>query len=106
MRLWFIMLLFVCEMMCKIMFVGAELAEGTQVMILNTFNHRDAETVPDAHRLRPERWLEGERDPRFNHLSGGRQYCPGIPLVLLLGKGVLARVLASHELTLERPRLD
>jgi cytochrome P450 len=106
MRLWPTTPLLARETTRKTTLAGAELDEGTQVMILNTFNHRDAETVPDAHRLRPERWSEGERDPRFNHLSGGRQYCPGIPLVLLLGKGVLARVLASHELTLERPALD
>jgi cytochrome P450 len=106
MRLWPTTPLLAREATRKTTLAGTELDEGTQVMILNTFNHRDAETVPDAHRLRPERWLEGERDPRFNHLSGGSQYCPGIPLVLLLGKGVLARVLASHELTLERPRLD
>jgi cytochrome P450 len=106
MRLWPTTPLLARETTRKTTLAGAELDEGTQVMILNTFNHRDAETVADAHRLRPERWLEGERDPRFNHLSGGRQYCPGIPLVLLLGKGVLARVLASHELTLERPPLD
>jgi cytochrome P450 len=106
MRLWPTTPLLARETTRKTTLAGAELDEGTQVMILNTFNHRDAETVPDAHRLRPERWLEGERDPRFNHLSGGRQYCPGIPLVLLLGKGVLARVLAGHELTLERPPLD
>jgi cytochrome P450 len=106
MRLWPTTPLLAREATRKTTVAGTELDEGTQVMILNTFNHRDAETVPDAHRLRPERWLEGERDPRFNHLSGGRQYCPGIPLVLLLGKGVLARVLASHELTLERPRID
>jgi cytochrome P450 len=106
MRLWPTTPLLARETTRKTTLAGAELDEGTQVMILNIFNHRDAETVPDAHRLRPERWFEGERDPRFNHLSGGRQYCPGIPLVLLLGKGVLARVLASHELTLERPPLD
>jgi cytochrome P450 len=106
MRLWPTTPLLARETTRKTTLAGTELDEGTQVMILNTFNHRDAETVPDAHRLRPERWLEGERDPRFNHLSGGRQYCPGIPLVLLLGKGVLGQVLASHELTLERPALD
>jgi hypothetical protein len=29
-----------------------------------------------------------------------------VPLVLLLGKAVLARVLARHELTLEQPQLE
>jgi len=106
MRLWPTTPLLARETTKRTTLAGAELDEGTQVMILNTFNHRDAESVPDAHRLRPERWIEGERDPRFNHLSGGSQYCPGVPLVLLLGKAVLARVLERHELTLEAPALE
>jgi len=77
------------------------------VMILNTFNHRDTDDVPDANRLKPERWQNGnERNPKFNHLSGGTQYCPGIPLVLLLGKAVIGRLLEAHQLRLEEPKLD
>jgi cytochrome P450 len=75
-------------------------------MILNTFNHRDPDTVSDADRLRPERWEGGTRDYRFNHLSNGTQDCPGGPMVLLLGKAVLARMLERFRLTLEEPRLD
>jgi cytochrome P450 len=77
-------------------------------MILNTFNHRDAEEIPDAHRLRPERWMEraGGPDYRFNHLSNGSQGCPGGSLVLLLGKAVLARVLERFSLELAEPALE
>jgi cytochrome P450 len=106
MRLWPTTPMLARETTRRTTLAGTELDEGTQVMILNTFNHRDAESVPDAHRLRPERWIDAERDPRFNHLSGGSQSCPGVPLVLLLGKAVLARVLARHELTLEQPQLE
>jgi len=46
-----------------------------------------------------------ERDLRFNHLSNGRQDCPGGPLVLLLGKAVLAAVLQRFDLSLTAPEL-
>jgi cytochrome P450 len=107
MRLWPTTPLLARETTCPVTLAGTPLDEGTQVMIMNTFNHRDAEQIPDAHRARPERWMDGaERDPRFNHLSGGSQYCPGVPLVLLLGKAVLARVLERLTLELRAPALD
>ena len=107
MRLWPTTPLLAREAKCPVHLAGESLDEGAQVMILNTFNHRDSEAIPDADRLVPERWTDGrERDPRFNHLSGGSQWCPGIPLVLLLGKSVIARMLERHELSLQEPSLD
>jgi cytochrome P450 len=84
---------------------GAKLDEGTQVMMLNAFNHRDTGQVPDADRFNPSRWQSGEPDYRFNHLSNGTQNCPGGPLVYLLGKAVLARLLDEYELELIEPEL-
>jgi cytochrome P450 len=81
------------------------LAGGTQILILNVFNHRDPDHVEDADRLVPERWADRRDDYRFNHLSNGRQDCPGGPLVLLLGKAAIANVLARFSPTLEHPRL-
>lgn len=81
------------------------LAGGTQILILNVFNHRDAEHVEDADRLVPERWAGEPRDYRFNHLSNGSQDCPGGPLVLLLGKAVIAHVLTRWSPRLERPAI-
>jgi cytochrome P450 len=107
MRLWPTVPLLARETTRDTELAGAKLDEGTQVMILNTFNHRDTDDVPDANRLKPERWQNGnERNPKFNHLSGGTQYCPGIPLVLLLGKAVIGRLLEAHQLRLEEPELD
>jgi cytochrome P450 len=106
MRLWPSTPLIARETTRSTSLVGCPLDEGTQVMILNVFNHRDAEQIPDAHRLRPERWMDGERDYRFNHLSNGSQDCPGGALVLLLGKAVLARMLERFSLRLEEPALD
>src|SRR3954462_10258620 len=106
MRLWPTTPLLARETTRDTTLAGEAVPEGTQVMILNTFNHRDPERIDDADRLAPERWANGKRDYRFNHLSNGTQDCPGGPLVLLLGKAVLARVVEPCELKLEEPKLD
>ena len=106
MRLWPTVPLLARETTRDTTLAGEQLEEGTQVMILNTFNHRDPEQVQGADRLQPERWQNGDRSYRFNHLSNGSQYCPGIPLVLLLGKAVIARLLERHELVLREPELE
>jgi cytochrome P450 len=106
MRLWPTSPLLARETTRRTTLVGERLDEETQVMILNTFNHRDPERVEDADRMKPERWANGGRDYRFNHLSNGTQDCPGGPMVLLLGKAVLARMLERFQLKLEAPRLE
>jgi cytochrome P450 len=105
MRLWPTTPLLAREATQAVTLAGEELAEGTQVMLLNVFNHRDPEHVADPDRLHPERWSSGVRDYRFNHLSNGTQDCPGGRLVLLIGKAVIASVLERYDLTLEHPQL-
>jgi cytochrome P450 len=106
MRLWPTTPLLAREVTEDTRLAGTDLEAGTQVMIVNVFNHRDAERVADADRFRPERWATGERDPRYNHLSNGSQDCPGGPLVHLLGTAVLAHVLDAYEVRLVEPELD
>jgi cytochrome P450 len=106
MRLWPTTPLLVRETAEETTLSGQQLDEGTQVMIPNAFNHRDTEAVPDADVWNPDRWSSGERDYRYNHLSNGTQDCPGGPLVSLLGKAVLARMLDEHTLTLRSPALE
>ena len=106
MRLWPTVPLIARETTCPVTLAGAKLDEGTQVMILNTFNHRDDEAIPDADRLKPERWQNGERDVRFNHLANGAQYCPGASLVSLIGKAAMTGVLSRWDFSLEQPELD
>jgi cytochrome P450 len=106
MRLWPTTALLARETTRETTLAGEHLQPGTQVMLLNVFNHRDPDHVEDADRMAPERWAAQGRDYRFNHLSNGSQDCPGGPLVLLLGKAVLARVLEQYSLQLEQPRLD
>ena len=105
MRLWPTTPLLARESKRETTLAGEQLDEGTQVLMLNVFNHRDAEHVDDANRLIPERWRELTDDYRFNHLSHGTQDCPGGALVLLLGKAVLGQMLKRHHLTLEHPQL-
>ena len=106
MRLWPTTPLLARETTREVELAGERLEEGTQVMIVNTFNHRDAEHVPDADRLVPERWTEGFSDYRLNHLSNGAQDCPGGPMVLFLGKAVLARLLREYDVKLAEPRIE
>jgi cytochrome P450 len=106
MRLWPTTPLLVRETTRETTLAGERISEGTQVMIVNTFNHRDPETVEDADLFRPERWPGRGRDYRFNHLSNGTQDCPGGPLVYLLGKAVLGHTLGRYDLELIAPSLD
>jgi cytochrome P450 len=105
MRLWPTTPLLAREATRDTVLAGERIEEGTQVMLVNTFNHRDPDGVADADHLRPERWESSERDYRFNHLASGSQWCPGEPLVLLLGKGVIAQMLDSWDLTVVEPEL-
>jgi cytochrome P450 len=45
---------------------GNTIPSGTQIVILNGFNHRDWETDPDIGNFRPEFWLDKPVDYRFN----------------------------------------
>lgn len=105
MRLWPTTPLLARETTRETTLAGETLEEGTQVILLNVFNHRDPDHVENADRFLPERWDELEHDYRFNHLSNGAQDCPGAPLVRLLGKAALGQVLKRYSLTLEHPGL-
>jgi cytochrome P450 len=105
MRLWPTTPLLARETKREVTLAGEKVDEGTQVLILNVFNHRDADHVEQANRLVPERWNTDEPDYRFNHLSHGSQDCPGGPLVLLLGAAALGQILTRYSVTLEEPQL-
>jgi cytochrome P450 len=86
--------------------LGVPVAKGTQILILNTFNHRNRATVESADAFVPERWRGGEPDYQFNHFSNGAQVCAGLDLALFLGRAVLAGLIERDRWRLERPRLD
>ncbi|MFL5908500.1 MAG: cytochrome P450, partial [Solirubrobacterales bacterium] len=87
---------------------GATVPAGTQILISNTFNHRDPERHPAGDRFEPEAWTEGGRaeDWSLNHFSHGPQGCPGADLALLVGKAMLARLLDQRRVVLLEPSLD
>ncbi len=105
MRLWPTTPLLAREATRDSTLAGEQVDEGSQVMLLNVFNHRDPDVAPDIDQMNPERWTASEREVRFNHLSGGSQYCPGIPLVLLLGRAVLAQLFSRYRVQLREPAL-
>jgi cytochrome P450 len=85
---------------------GTLIPAKTQVIILNTFNHRDAETHYFADSFKPELWLERKADYDFNHLSNGTQVCAGKNLALFIGTAVLAELLRQGRYKLCRPALN
>jgi cytochrome P450 len=108
MRLWVTTPLLAREAVEDTDWDGEPVPQGTQVMIFNTFLHRDPETHDFADRFAPEAWTEGEAadDPAFNHFSRGPQGCPGTGIAMLVGKALLAQVLTSREPVLLSPALD
>jgi len=106
MRLWPTTPLLSREALTEDMLLGTPIPAGTQLLILNLFNHRDRETFPYADRFAPEIWQEpGTRD-LFHHFSGGPQVCPGLDLALFVGQAVLAELLADRHYVLEGPVLE
>ena len=75
--------------------------DGSQVMVLNVFNHRDPKG-PDLSEVKPGR----EHSYRFNHLSNGTQDCPGGGLVMLIGTAVLEQMLSEYKLSYRGPKLN
>ncbi len=78
---------------------------ATQVLILNSFNHRDRERLPSADVFNPERWLGQDTNYTFNHFSNGPQACVGKDLALFIAKAVLASLLSSGRYLLVKPSL-
>jgi cytochrome P450 len=87
---------------------GVAVPAGTQVLISNTFNHRDRQRHEGANRFEPDGWTGGDRagDWSLNHFSHGPQGCPGTYLALLVGKATLASLLGRRSVRLLSPRLD
>ena len=87
---------------------GVAVAKGTQLVIVNTYMHRDPDRHEFSDRFAPEVWIDGNAadDWAFNHLSHGPQGCPGAGLVLLVGKVALAAVIDGRSVELVEPRID
>ena len=79
MRLWPTTTMLSRETVADTDWRGVDVPAGTQVLIPNTYLHRDRERLDYADRFAPERWISGEaaEEWSFNHFSRGPQGCPG-----------------------------
>jgi cytochrome P450 len=87
---------------------GVVVPAGTQVLIPNTFLHRDRDRIDYADRFAPDRWRNGDAAAEwsFNHFSRGPQGCPGTGITKFVAKAVLAKLLRERRIELISPRLD
>jgi cytochrome P450 len=85
---------------------GDVLPKGTQIFIVNTFNHRDRETYDFADRFAPEIWPEARDDWMFNAFSHGPQGCPGAGMTLFIARALLAQLLTTRQFRLLQPKLN
>ncbi len=109
MRLWPTTPLFARVTTRDVEFPDGKVApEGTQVMIYNVFNHRNADRIPYADRFAPGEWSGGDAGANwsFNFFSNGPQGCPGAGLSIFLGQAFLAALVADQELTLNTAGLE
>jgi cytochrome P450 len=108
MRLWPTTTMLSRETVADTDWQGVNVPAGTQVLIPNTFLHRDRGRLDYADRFAPERWMSGEAagEWSFNHFSRGPQGCPGAGLTLLIGKQMLATLLRERRVEPISPRLD
>ncbi|OBI07735.1 hypothetical protein A5679_10390 [Mycobacterium scrofulaceum] len=87
---------------------GEMVPAGTQVMIVNTFNHRDTSRFPGADQFNPTAWTQGPAQTSwsFNFFSHGPQACPGADLALRIGVVVLTALLGERNPAATGARLD
>ena len=88
---------------------GETVPAGTQILIVNTFSHRDRDRVTYADRFAPEKWLDkgvATAYGGFNFFSRGPQVCPGTAIATGVGEELLAGLLDGYELEALSPRLD
>jgi Cytochrome P450 len=108
MRLWPTTAMLSRETVRDVEWDGVSVPAGTQLLIVNSFNHRDREELAFADRFAPQEWINGSAssDWRFNHFSHGPQGCPGADLALFVGKKMLGTLLRERDVRLLSPELD
>lgn len=86
---------------------GLTIPAGTQVIVVNTYGHRNKERLDFADRFAPEEWIDGDAasNPAFNHFSRGPQGCPGSNLSLLIGSTAMRVALEGKTIEAKQPIL-
>jgi cytochrome P450 len=86
---------------------GWELPAGIRVYPAIALVHRREDLYPEAHRFRPERFLDGRTESyTWLPFGGGIRRCIGAALAQLEMREVLRVVLSRVELRAVRPQLD
>lgn len=85
---------------------GFAIDKEMQVLIVNTFNHRDEKAYPLANRFCPDQWRKRGSSYQFNHFSNGPQKCAGAYMAVYIAGLVIATLLSHARYTLKRPRLN
>jgi cytochrome P450 len=106
MRLWPTTPMLLREALTRETLDGVTIPAGRQIIIWNSFNHRNRAAYPLADRFAPDAWAEGRPSALFNALSSGPQVCAGVNLLLFIGKAVLATMLRQGRYVLLEPPLD
>jgi cytochrome P450 len=106
MRLWPTTSILTRECIENDTLAGIPVERGMQIVILNSFTHRDETLHADANLLCPERWLNGHDSYAFNHLSHGPQVCAGKELALFVACAFLATLLSERTITLHSPLIS
>lgn len=108
MRLWPTTAMLSRETTEEVDWDGETIPAGTQVVIVNTYCHRDRDRLDYADRFSPEEWLDGDAASYagFNHLSRGPQGCPGTAIATGVGELLLAELIARFDPVAESPKLD
>jgi cytochrome P450 len=81
---------------------------GTQVVIVNSYGHRDRDRLDYADRFAPEEWIDGDAAayPGFNFFSRGPQVCPGTAIATGVGELLLAELIERFDPEALSPKLD
>lgn len=100
MRLWPTTAMLSRETVGEVDWDGVPVPEGTQFLIVNSFNHRDREHTELADLFAPDQWVTGDfaEDWSFNHFSHGPQGCPGTALAMFVGQAILGALLHDNEI--------
>ena len=110
MRLWPTTPLLSRETIADVTWHGTRVPSGTNVLVCNTFMHRDRDRLGDAaDRFTPDGWREGGQfadDWGLNFFSHGPQGCPGSDLAILLGTATLQAIADRGTPVLGKPSLD
>jgi hypothetical protein len=83
----------------------SRLDENTHLLIFTPFFHRDDETVPNAHRFDPDRWIERIARPEdgFVPFSHGPVQCPAAHFVPMIASLAMRHILTRTKLQVAEP---